>query len=281
VRFSTYSGLGDQAAVTALVREYKKKYPDERIEPLGDTQKALLKGNPHLDGSRSNGITFVLNPMSNETLGNIPLSFAKQVGITMEDTTPEIFLTPEERDAACARFDGFPLAGRIVAIDSWANWNSRRWPHENFVKLTELLKADGWLVVELGKTASADVTPKPPPTHAPRLRWSPLPASVSFVDKLSIRETAAVLAVCDLYIGNDSGVFHLAAGVGTPQFVFFSVKRWYSRAYWNTVPIHAMRNCDTGCFYDCVAKKPCLEEVEPEYVVRKIAASPLFRRYRA
>jgi ADP-heptose:LPS heptosyltransferase len=42
------------------------------------------------------------------------------------------------------------------------------------------------------------------------------PAAVSLAGRLTLRQSLALFAACDLFIGNDSGPLHLAAAVGTP-----------------------------------------------------------------
>jgi heptosyltransferase-2 len=45
--------------------------------------------------------------------------------------------------------------------------------------------------------------------------------AVNVVGRTSIAETAALLAQCDLFVGNDSGPMHIAAAVGTPVVAVF------------------------------------------------------------
>jgi ADP-heptose:LPS heptosyltransferase len=46
-------------------------------------------------------------------------------------------------------------------------------------------------------------------------------STVDLTSRLSIGETAALIETSDLYVGNDSGVAHLASAVGTPVVVVF------------------------------------------------------------
>jgi ADP-heptose:LPS heptosyltransferase len=43
----------------------------------------------------------------------------------------------------------------------------------------------------------------------------------TILDRLTLRELAGVLAACRLYVGNDSGVSHLAAALGAPTVAVF------------------------------------------------------------
>lgn len=44
---------------------------------------------------------------------------------------------------------------------------------------------------------------------------------IDFVGKLSIRETAAVISQCDLFVSNDTGLMHVAVALGVPVVAIF------------------------------------------------------------
>jgi ADP-heptose:LPS heptosyltransferase len=48
-----------------------------------------------------------------------------------------------------------------------------------------------------------------------------LPDAIDLVGRLSLPEVAACLARCALFIGNDSGLMHLAAATGAPTLGLF------------------------------------------------------------
>jgi heptosyltransferase-2 len=47
------------------------------------------------------------------------------------------------------------------------------------------------------------------------------PSAVNLVGKTTLRQAAAVLRCCDLYVGNDSGPMHIAAAMGVPVVALF------------------------------------------------------------
>ena len=69
-----------------------------------------------------------------------------------------------------------------------------------------------------------------------------------FVDRLSLRETAELLASAGLVVGNDSGLSHVAAAVGTPTLMLFGPT---SETVLGTLPKH-VKVLRTGL--DC---EPC------------------------
>lgn len=280
MRFFIPGGLGDNIALTAFVRAYHKYNPDEIIVPATRLQGELFRHNPNVGTGRfESGVCYTLHPLLDENYGNLPESYAKQVRVPIVDTTPEIFLTEEEVAEAKHKLLGHFGYKTIVACDPWATWPSRRWPLRHYADLVEMMKGSGIAVLELGK-------PQPHPTDVIQALGGPdedqaswrIDATFSLWGQLELRQTAAVLALCDLFVGNDSGLFHMAAAVGTPQVVFFSVKPWYCRAYWNTVPLHAQRLCLATCKQKCSSPKFCLKDVSPEMAFDAVKLA-LSRRY--
>lgn len=234
-------GLGDHLALTALVREVKRQVPNEAIIVHEPARPELWIGNPHINlgvgRQRWGDVHLSLN--EDRYLGAMPHSFARQVGLQIVDDTPEIFLTEAERDWVPA------LPARTIALDPWAFWQSRRWPYERFLGLVSRLRADGWYTVELGKRDRKK--------SEGRVE-NPLGTDGSYFNLLGVRSTAALLEKCALFVGNDSGMMHLAAAVGTPQVAIFGAIRWYARAYFNTTPVFPYSECGQACFIDCFRK---------------------------
>jgi ADP-heptose:LPS heptosyltransferase len=81
--------------------------------------------------------------------------------------------------------------------------------------------------------------------HTPRFEvpWGVIP---SYVDKLTVRETASVLKSCRLYIGNDSGLSHLASAVKTNNIAIYIHARLASCRYHRyNYPIFSVNKCRT------------------------------------
>ncbi|HLK11261.1 MAG TPA: glycosyltransferase family 9 protein [Candidatus Binatia bacterium] len=108
-----------------------------------------------------------------------------------------------------------PGSGRpLLAIHPGAGARAKRWDAAGFVQVAQWWRRRGGLLVEVAGPAEAG---DPPLLGAPAARELPL------------ADLAALLARCALYLGNDSGVSHLAAAVGTPSVVLFGPterRRW-------------------------------------------------------
>ena len=251
------SAVGDVTALTAAVREFRRVYPDESLTLEGVGRKALFIGNPHI-GPRKNesGKRYKLRVPMDDDAGNIPRSFAKQLGIPMLNDMPELYLLERERVRAKDLMD---LDGPVAAIDVWSQWASRRWSFGKYAALASTLRGRGWKVIEIG-ARGVD-----PFGYSEDRRLPDVDGRI--IDSVSIRVAAAILERCDLFIGNDSGLSHVAAAVGTPQVVLYSVVRWWRRAYWNTTPVYRVKPCGKVCVANCGATTFCMDEIEVSEVL--------------
>ena len=227
-------GLGDELMLTAWVRAYHKKYPDENIR-LFNHRRYIWENCPWLNvGNKENGLQVdVLKRGWPVAMGLYPRETSKEFGFELEDPTPQIFLTPAE-----LAVDYWPKTSRpVVAVDPAAGWASRRWIPERWQDVCSELLDRGYDVVEVGAEVGM---PRPV-----------LPHTWSLFNLLTVRETAVAIKKADLYLGMDSGLFHLAAAVGTPQVITFGPVRAKDRAYSNTTPIEAPFACATKCRESC------------------------------
>ncbi len=117
----------------------------------------------------------------------------------------------------CARAHSLLPAGPpLVALGPTANWAGKVWPPERFVELFRSLEA-------IMPSARPVVFAGPGDTEralaAPVLAG--LPGAIDLAGRLTLPEAAACLAQCRLFVGNDSGLMHLAAASGTPTLGLF------------------------------------------------------------
>ena len=117
-------------------------------------------------------------------------------------------------DAAGLRADEVlgPLAGkRLVAIFPGASVAERRWGGERFRQVAHSLLQAGYAVVVVG--GPGDVQDAQTIVGGND--------GLSVAGKTSLAETAAVIARCALLVSADSGVLHLAVGLGVPTVSLF------------------------------------------------------------
>lgn len=127
---------------------------------------------------------------------------------------PVVWTAPQDLARAAALL---PADRPVVALAPTANWQPKIWPTEQFAALFDALR-DGPLPGAIPAIFAG-------PGQAEREMAAPLlhslPDAIDLTGRLSIPEAAACLARCSLFVGNDSGLMHLAAAAGAPTLGLF------------------------------------------------------------
>ncbi len=127
---------------------------------------------------------------------------------------PVMWTDAEDRARAAALL---PANRLVIALGPTANWAPKIWPAERFVALYRALAGSslaGAVPVILGGPGATERAIAAPVLAA-------LPEAIDLVGRLSLPEAASVLASSALYVGNDSGLMHLAAASGCPTLGLF------------------------------------------------------------
>lgn len=129
---------------------------------------------------------------------------------------PVAWTSAEERAAAARRI---PPGAPVIGLGPTANWPGKVWPAERFVALFDALATTPLA----GARAAIFAGPGAAERAAAEavLRALPQRRVIDLAGSLSLTEAAACLARCDLYVGNDSGLMHLAAASGAPTLGLF------------------------------------------------------------
>lgn len=129
---------------------------------------------------------------------------------------PVAWTAPEDEARAAALLGARP----VIALGPTANWDGKIWPPERFVALFHALAA---LVPGAVPAVFAGPGPAERALAAPVLEA--LPGALDFVGNLTLPEVAACLRRCMIFIGNDSGLMHIAAAAGAPTLGLFGRSR--------------------------------------------------------
>ena len=146
------------------------------------------------------------------------------LAIYVAQPIPRVFPNTADRQAADKFLTQFN-SNRIVAVHPGSGSAKKNWPVEKFTALARWLvgELDLQLIVVCGEADEAVVA---------QLVAALPPRSVTLAAGLKLVELAAVLERCTAFVGNDSGITHLAAAVGTPTVALFgpaSVPIWEPR----------------------------------------------------
>lgn len=155
---------------------------------------------------------------------------------------------------------------RLVLIHPAAAFDTKRWAIENFAKLGPVLTDHGFSIVAIA-------APHEEPLVNTLKELAPVPI-VGFTD-LSLPEITALAARASLFVGNDSGIAHMAAAVGTPAVVVFGSSNVNHWGPWATAPSTTVleeMDCQPchGYFCEKYSAPECIKRVPVQRVIAAI-----------
>jgi len=158
--------------------------------------------------------------------------------------------------------DGQPLA----LFHPAAAFETKRWPAENFARIANEVAARGLLPVVIASAKEKHVLDTVVAHSATRV--------VAF-DDLPLPEVSALAARARLFIGNDSGIAHIAAAVNTPCVVIFGSSNVAHWRPWTTNRNEVVReelSCQPCHGYFCAEfeKPQCILSVPVERVIAAV-----------
>ena len=248
----SFTFIGDAVLSTCVIEPLRKTYPNAQLSFLaGHAARAVLDGDPQIDQTllydsqehrgllgkrvlltqlRRHRFDLVIDLRDSlwsrwvrgERWGIRDRTYEAHAvvrylstlrGIDTMGATPHIVPTAEETRAAKQYLGSRRKRHRIV-MHPGANWRYKRWSTTAFAELANRLvdALDAELVLIAGPDEQQIVQ-----AVAERMKVSPL-----ILNEISLREVAAVVSLCDHYIGNDTGPMHLAAAVGTSVTALFA-----------------------------------------------------------
>ncbi len=146
------------------------------------------------------------------------INLVKFIGCDVENTLPKISLFDEDEEMA-GKFlakNGLRKGERLIGIHTGCGEKQtfKRWNKERFAKVADtLIKKFHVKIVLTGGVQETDLVQE--------IIGLMKEQAINASGKLTIRQTAAVIKQCQLFISNDSGLAHVAAAVDTPLIVLF------------------------------------------------------------
>ena len=138
---------------------------------------------------------------------------AQELDVTPDGEPPEFFLAPAARMRVEQWLTEQQLAGaRLAALAPGAAHATKRWPVSHWIALADRLAAAGYKLVVVGGPEDRGVA------HQIREGGG---AAASAAGAFSLQETGALLAKSQVLVSGDTGVMHMATGVGTPVVALF------------------------------------------------------------
>jgi ADP-heptose:LPS heptosyltransferase len=147
-----------------------------------------------------------------------------------------------------------------------AAFATKQWAPENFARIAEYLAARGIRRVAVAAKNEGGVLRSL--TKASRV-------PIITLDDLTLPEITALASRAKLFVGNDSGIAHIAAAVGTPATVIFGSSNRNHWRPWTDAPsaiVFEEFACQPCAGYECAeyGEPNCILSVRPEKVIAAI-----------
>lgn len=253
ILFITATRLGDAVLSTGLLAHLIRHVPDARFTiACGPVAAGLFQNLPGLErvivmekrkhdlhwldlwkncigqkwdlaiDLRGSAITFFLNTrkrliMRGGRRSGLRVAHLGQVLKLSPPPLPTVWLNDADQTMADQML---PVSGPLIALGPTANWTGKIWPTDRYLAL--------WAAVSKTLPAARPVIFYGPGQQERMLAQPVLEALPNAIDAgghFSLTQVAAMLTRCCLYIGNDSGLMHLAAASGTPTLGLFGPSR--------------------------------------------------------
>jgi ADP-heptose:LPS heptosyltransferase/glycosyltransferase involved in cell wall biosynthesis len=181
----------------------------------------------------------------------------------------ETWTDASDEDAAGKIIAGPGLSdgGPLVALAPGARWSFRRWPPDRFAELGAWLQDEfrARILILAGKSERPVAN-----LIESRLRGG---RTANLAGRTTLRQMAAILKRCDLFIGIDSGPMHVAAAAGIPTVGLFGAGEYGRFRPWGTA--HDVIRlgltcypCSESCLFD---RALCIEGITVDQVKRVLS----------
>jgi ADP-heptose:LPS heptosyltransferase len=157
-----------------------------------------------------------------------------------------------------------------IAIHPGSGGRRKRWPVENYLELMSRLATSGGYEfrVLLGPAEDEEIFHKV-------AQWAAQRDDIAqIVRNMPISHIAAVLSSSDLFVGNDSGIAHLASSLGVPTIALFGPTdhRVWGPAGRSVTVVRSERACSPcGEKRNRCSDPECLKDIDPGSVIEEIA----------
>ncbi|MDQ3800439.1 MAG: glycosyltransferase family 9 protein [Acidobacteriota bacterium] len=179
------------------------------------------------------------------------------------DENAKIFLTESGFQNSAIRHpqSAFALIHPVAAFDT------KQWATENFAQIADFLHRKKLPVVAVATKKESEVLEK--------LKQLSLPSPVLTFDDLTLPEITALASKASLFVGNDSGIAHIAAAVGAPSVVIFGSSNIHHWRPWTNAPneiVYETLACQPCAGYFCgeFGEPKCIHSIKIDSVIRAI-----------
>jgi heptosyltransferase III len=273
---------GSTASRASVARRLRSNRYDVAYNLHGGTTATLLMraaGARHRVGYRSYQYSRLLNhaaPPSAELWGTTQTHSVEQqlallgwTGVPVSDRPPtRLNVTAQAMKSSGERLHAARLneSQPLALIHPAAAFETKQWATENFARVVEDLSGRGFACVAIAAPHEGHIVSALKESSAARM--------TAFTD-LSLPEVTALAARAQLFVGNDSGIAHIAAAMRVPSVVIFGSSNVAHWRPWATAPAEVVREelpCQPCPGYTCgeFDAPECIRRVTVERVLTAI-----------
>lgn len=186
-----------------------------------------------------------------------------------EGTAPEeprLNLSTEEFSWAEGWLKGKGAGNPVIGFGPGATYGpAKRWPAERWIELGKRLAAAGWRLLIFGSAPEAALCLSISERVGDR--------AASCAGETGLRQSAALIAQCRLFVTNDTGAMHLAAAAGTRVIALFgSTNPAWTRPWGQGHSVVYLREPCSPCYRRTCrfGHYHCLEAISVETVMEAI-----------
>jgi len=212
--------IGSRLKFVSDLRMRKFDLVVDLVGTFSTNSYSFLSGAPLRFGFDNHGFGFLLTKVTlfarGKHLKQNYLDVIRTIGITPKNDNLEIELSFNEKKLAEKFITDHNLSCNdfLVGIHPGAGWFTKRWPPANFGQLANLLvKETNAKIVLFGNRDEGKLLIE----VLRELKTQPIIMS----GKSGLREMAAVISKCHLFLGNDTGPAYIAEALKVPVGVFF------------------------------------------------------------
>ncbi len=253
ILFITATRIGDAILSTGLLDHLLRTYPQARFTVVcGPAAAGLFEAAPNIErlivmdkmvfslhwlrmwgltvgtfwslvvDLRNAPLSYLLPARRQRHLGKVTddchriVSLSRVLGLQGTPPAPKITCSQDDRALASELIADGPA---VLAIGPTANWAAKTWSADSFAELTERFAGKKGLMPGCRVALFGRDDERP---QAIRLIEAiAKDRRIDLIGRLSLAEVYACLQRCRFYVGNDSGLMHLAAAAGTPTLGLF------------------------------------------------------------
>ena len=173
-----------------------------------------------------------IRKMNNKSLHSVEKHFISICSNLKKIPDPKIYIPTKLQNKIKNIFPS--NKGKTIALALGANSNHKVWPTENYVCLLKLLKLKFANIILIGSKNEMDKAQLFKKLYTKKV--------YDFCGKLTLLETASIIKKSDFFIGNDSGLGHIASAVNTQNFIIFGdgdpdrYRPWGNKSSWYQNP---------------------------------------------